>query len=191
MKEHHYRSVIKGATWRVWATMDTILLSWFFTGQIESALKIGAVEVFTKIFVYYVHERIWMKFDWWRTRTVQPDGTTVVTDQHHRSLIKGTSYRFFGTLDTIIIAFFVTGNYTKAFSIGFTEVFTKIGFYYLHERLWMKISWGLTKDTPVSVAAPVNAMAAEPGGPTSTPGHPLKVREETAYAIPPDTSKPL
>jgi uncharacterized membrane protein len=200
MKEHHYRSVIKGATWRVWATMDTILLAWLFTGQIESALKIGAVEVFTKIFVYYVHERLWMKFDWWRIRTVQPDGSTVVTDQHHRSLIKGASYRFFGTLDTIIIAFFVTGNYTKAFSIGVTEVFTKIGFYYLHERLWMKISWGLYKDTP-AVASPAlesAPVALSPvlsgvpaAGATSTPAHPLTVKEERVYAVPPDTNMPL
>jgi len=150
MKEHHYRSVIKGATWRVWATADTILLSWLFTGQISSALKIGAVEVLTKIFLYYLHERIWMKFNWLRVREIGPDGIPVTKDHHYRSVIKGTSYRFFGTLDTIIIAFFVTGKYSQAFSIGFTEVFTKIGFFYLHERLWQKIPFGLIQETPVA-----------------------------------------
>ena len=160
MKEHHYRSVVKGATWRVCASLDTILLSYIFTGQISSALKIGAVEVVTKILLFYTHERIWMKLDWLRTRQVQPDGTTVVTDNHYRSLIKGTSYRFFGTLDTILIALFVTGNYTKAFSIGFTEVFTKIGLFYLHERLWMRIPFGLVKDGPaVPAIAPVEQAA--------------------------------
>lgn len=60
MKEQHYRSVIKGMTWRVLGTLDTIFLSWLFTGSIETALKIGAIEVFTKIFLYYIHERIWI-----------------------------------------------------------------------------------------------------------------------------------
>ena len=149
MKEQHYRSVIKGATWRVCASLDTIMLSYIFTSQITSALKIGAVEVLTKILLFYVHERLWMRVDWLRTREVRADGTTVVTDNHYRSLIKGTSYRFFGTLDTIVIALFVTGNYTKAFSIGFTEVFTKIGLYYLHERLWHRIPFGLIKEEEV------------------------------------------
>lgn len=162
MKEHHYRSIIKGATWRVWATMDTILLSWFFTGHISSALKIGAVEVFTKIFLFYLHERIWMRFNWLRTREVQPDGTTIARDNHYRSLIKGTSYRFFGTLDTVVIALFITGNYGQAFSIGFAEVFTKIGFFYLHERLWHKIPFGLIKDEPVPQTA-ARVYVQEPG----------------------------
>ncbi|MEP7171414.1 MAG: DUF2061 domain-containing protein, partial [Bacteroidota bacterium] len=41
MKELHYRSVIKGMTWRVLGTRDTIVLSWLFTGSIKTALKIG------------------------------------------------------------------------------------------------------------------------------------------------------
>lgn len=162
MKEHHYRSVIKGATWRVWATMDTILLSWFFTGQISSALKIGAVEVFTKIFLFYVHDRIWMKFNWWRTREVRPDGTVIYVDNHYRSVIKGASYRFFGTLDTITIALFVTGRFTQAFSIGFAEVFTKIAFFYLHERIWYRIPFGIIKEEPAPEASVVYIQEPQP-----------------------------
>ena len=167
MKEHHYRSVIKGATWRVFATMDTIILSYIFTGQISAALKIGAVEVLTKILLFYVHERIWMRFNWWRTQQVLPDGSTVMIDNHYRSLIKGTSYRFFGTIDTMTIAFFVTGDYTKAFSIGFTEVFTKIFFFYLHERIWYRIQFGRVKEGEAA-PAPASTEKAAPS-PTSLP----------------------
>lgn len=149
MKEQHYRSVIKGTTWRFFATLDTVMLSWFFTGQISSALKIGAIEVITKIFLYYVHERMWMRVGWLRERQVRPDGSTVLADNHYRSVIKGASYRFFGTLDTIVIAIFITGNYTQAFSIGVTEVFTKIAFYYVHERIWQRIKFGTIPDTEV------------------------------------------
>ncbi len=139
MSEHHYRSAIKGTTWRIIGTLDTIFLSWLFTGDIHSALKIGGIEVFTKIFLFYVHERVWLNLKY--GRKFDHDGQ-YLKDRHHRSLIKGISWRFFGTIDTVIIAYFVTGDYTKAFSIGFTEVFTKVGLYYLHERVWHRVSLG-------------------------------------------------
>lgn len=142
MKEQHYRSVIKGITWRMIGTMDTIFLSWLFTGDISSALKIGGIEVFTKIFLFYLHERVWLKLKYGRTKVAEADGNVVYKDKHYRSVVKGISWRCFGTMDTITIAFFVTGDYTKAFSIGFTEVFTKVGLYYLHERVWQKIKFG-------------------------------------------------
>jgi uncharacterized membrane protein len=59
-----------------------------------------------------------------------------------RSFIKAVSWRTFGTLDTFIISFFVTGKVTIAGSIASIEVVTKILIYYLHERAWAKIPWG-------------------------------------------------
>lgn len=56
-----------------------------------------------------------------------------------KSLLKGITWRVIGTLDTIIIAFVVTGNGLKAVSIGGIEVFTKIILYYFHERLWNRL----------------------------------------------------
>lgn len=144
MKEKHYRSVVKGITWRIIGTLDTIFLSWLFTNDITSALKIGGIEVFTKIFLYYLHDRAWLKMNYGRTKVVNDDGTVIFMDKHHRSVVKGISWRFFGTMDTIIIASFITGNFTKAFSIGFTEVFSKVGLYYLHERAWYKIKFGMS-----------------------------------------------
>ena len=142
MNEQHYRSVIKGTTWRVVGTLDTILLSWLFTGQITTALKIGGIEVFTKIILFYLHERMWLRFNFARKRIDLGGGHFIRKDHHRRSLIKGMSWRIFGTLDTMLIAFLVTGNYGKAFAIGFTEVITKIFLYYLHERVWYKIKLG-------------------------------------------------
>ena len=43
-------------------------------------------------------------------------------------------------------AFCWTGDYTKALSIGFAEVFTKVGLYYLHERTWLRTKWGTHKE---------------------------------------------
>ncbi|HWI56211.1 MAG TPA: DUF2061 domain-containing protein [Bacillota bacterium] len=68
-----------------------------------------------------------------------------MADQHHRSLLKAISWRATGTVDTIVISFLITGRIKLAVSIGFVEVFTKIGLYYLHERLWNKIPLGRIK----------------------------------------------
>ncbi len=59
-----------------------------------------------------------------------------------RSLVKATSWRITGTVDTMIISYFVTGEMTFAVSIGLIELCTKMGLYYLHERIWNKINLG-------------------------------------------------
>lgn len=69
MADKHYRSVVKAISWRVTGTIDTILISWLITGQMTLALSIGFVELFTKIFLYYVHERIWNRLDFGRVKS--------------------------------------------------------------------------------------------------------------------------
>ena len=64
-------------------------------------------------------------------------------EQRHRSLIKAVSWRITGTLDTILISYLITGRLTMALSIGGVELFTKIGLYYIHERVWSRLPLGL------------------------------------------------
>jgi len=66
-------------------------------------------------------------------------------ETHYRSVVKAVSWRVTGTLDTMVVSFLVTGRLKLALSIGFVELFTKIGLYYLHERLWDKIRFGRVK----------------------------------------------
>jgi uncharacterized membrane protein len=74
-----------------------------------------------------------------------------MAENHYRSLIKAVSWRVTGTLDTILISFLITGKIKLAVSIGFIELFTKICLYYLHERLWNKISFGRMKEEEYSI----------------------------------------
>lgn len=60
-------------------------------------------------------------------------------DNHLFSLLKSISWRVIGTLDTMLIAYFVTGKLHMAVSIGFVEVFTKLTLFYLHERAWVLV----------------------------------------------------
>ena len=41
-------------------------------------------------------------------------------DSHIRSFVKGMSWRIVGTIDTIVISFFVTGTFSKA--LGFADL---------------------------------------------------------------------
>ena len=63
-------------------------------------------------------------------------------DSAIRSLAKAISWRVTGTIDTFIISWFITGQVLIASGIAFTEIMTKIVLFWLHERVWNKISWG-------------------------------------------------
>ena len=78
-------------------------------------------------------------------------------DPHYRSLLKAVSWRATGTLDTILVSFLLTGRIKLAFSIGCVEFFTKIGLYYVHERVWDRVPSGRKgprEDGPIRPSAP-------------------------------------
>ncbi len=61
MREKPYRSIVKAISWRAVGTVDTILIAWLVVGKLEFAVTIGGVELFTKMALYYLHERTWNK----------------------------------------------------------------------------------------------------------------------------------
>jgi uncharacterized membrane protein len=71
-----------------------------------------------------------------------------MADKHYRSLVKAVSWRLTGSVDTMIISFLITHQLKWALTIGGVEVFTKIGLFYVHERVWEKLSFGRIKEDP-------------------------------------------
>jgi len=63
-REGHGRSLAKAASWRIAATVDTFIISFLVTGKVSIAGTIAAVEVTTKIVIYYLHERVWAVIPW-------------------------------------------------------------------------------------------------------------------------------
>jgi adenylylsulfate kinase len=59
--EARARTIIKTISWRVTATLTTIAIALAITGRIDVALQIGVIEVFLKMLIYYLHERLWTK----------------------------------------------------------------------------------------------------------------------------------
>ena len=56
------RHLAKAVTWRILGTLDTMIIGWVVTGDPITGITIGSVEVATKLFLYYGHERAWYKF---------------------------------------------------------------------------------------------------------------------------------
>lgn len=73
MAEKHYRSLVKGVSWRITGSIDTMIISFLVTGKLKFAFAITSVEFFTKIFLYYLHERVWLKVPLGRVKEPPPD----------------------------------------------------------------------------------------------------------------------
>jgi len=60
-EDKHFKSILKSISWRMVGTIDTMVISYFVTGQLKMAISIGSIEVVTKVALYYFHERAWEK----------------------------------------------------------------------------------------------------------------------------------
>ncbi|SNS39751.1 DUF2061 domain-containing protein [Sphingopyxis indica] len=69
-------------------------------------------------------------------------------EAHSRSLLKAISWRVLGSIDTFLLSYLFTANVKAASAIASTEVLTKMLLYYLHERAWARVGWGLHKRKP-------------------------------------------
>ena len=134
MGKAYKRHIAKSITWRIVGTVDTILLSWFITGNPLTGLKIGLAEVITKMLLYYFHERVWFNVK---------AGVTKNGDSRKRHLAKTVTWRIVGTVDTMILAWIISGDPMVGLQVGAAEVVTKMVLYYLHERAWYQIDFGL------------------------------------------------
>ena len=78
-RETRLRSVLKAISWRCTGTLDTFCVSFVvltFTGitkgsklqAVQVSSGIAAVEVVTKVLLYYLHERAWMRIRIGRVR---------------------------------------------------------------------------------------------------------------------------
>ena len=56
------RHLFKTMTWRIIGPIDTMIITWIISGDPFLGLSIGGVEVFSKMLLYYLHERVWYKF---------------------------------------------------------------------------------------------------------------------------------
>ena len=109
------RHLLKSISWRIIGTIDTFLLVYILTGSISFGLGILFSDFFSKLLLYYFHERIWF--------------FSKIRNANKRHLVKTFSWRAVGSLTTLIVAWIVTGNPLTGFKIGFAETLTKMILY--------------------------------------------------------------
>jgi uncharacterized membrane protein len=68
--ETHLRTVMKAVTWRTVAFFITSVIVWIATGRWEFAATIGLADTAIKLFVYYAHERLWLKVPFGKRKEV-------------------------------------------------------------------------------------------------------------------------
>ena len=66
MSESRKRSVMKAVSWRITATLTTIIIVFLFTRNVAVSLAIGVIEGIAKVLWYYMHERLWERILWGR-----------------------------------------------------------------------------------------------------------------------------
>lgn len=134
--DSHKRHALKAVTWRIIGTLDTMMLAWIISGNPLMGVKIGFAEVLTKMLLYYLHERVWFKIN------ITKDG--ILRESRMRHLFKTVTWRAVGTIDTMLISWIISGNPLLGVKIGVAELLTKMVLYYLHERAWYRINFGLS-----------------------------------------------
>jgi uncharacterized membrane protein len=63
-------------------------------------------------------------------------------ESKRRSFTKSLTWRVFALLITIFISFAILRSWETSLIIAVASNFLKTVFYYIHERLWARISWG-------------------------------------------------
>ena len=113
----------------------------FFHGDedaTEKATGIALSESALKMLFYYFHERVWYKINF-RIKIIS----------RKRHIAKTLTWRVIASLTTLLITLFVFKDSEhvaeKASAVMVAEIFTKMLIYYLHERAWYKIDFGINR----------------------------------------------
>ena len=83
----------------------------------------------TKLILYYLHERFWFNSN--------------LTNSKIRHLVKPFTWRAIGTLDTLIISSLLFDDFFMGAQLASLETLTKLVLYYLHDKIWYKLKFGL------------------------------------------------
>jgi len=68
MRESHTRSWVKSISWRVIAFLVTFVAVYAITKKATLSLEVAVIANGVKIILYYLHERVWDRTHWGRTK---------------------------------------------------------------------------------------------------------------------------
>ena len=132
MIEKHSRSMIKSIIWRIMGILILAGITFFFTGSWVVSILIAITHHTAFIFIYYFHERVWLKSK---------------IGGKKRYLMKMFTYEIvLGNLVLGTISYIFTGSWTAVTLITLVYIGNKLWIYLLYEYVWNKIKWGRVSD---------------------------------------------
>lgn len=135
IRETHARTITKAIIYRILSVIAIMLITLAFGGTIEQAMSVGAVVIVLGTTIYYIHDRIWVRTNWYRSLEGK--------DNHWRSILKTIIYRLVTMTAAFFIATFILGSSGGA-ATGFAiaQAVTNMTLFYIVERVFNSINWG-------------------------------------------------
>jgi adenylylsulfate kinase len=66
--ESNTRSIAKAVSYRVLGSLSTAMIVFVFSGNLRVSAGVGFLDMFVKIALYYLHERLWNHISYGRQR---------------------------------------------------------------------------------------------------------------------------
>lgn len=127
----HIRSMTKSIIWRLLGIAILAVITYIFTCSWIQTGLITFLHHFAFVFIYYLHERLWLKINW---------------SERKKRWVRPITYEvILGHLVLGFISFIVTGVWPKATLITITYIENKLWIYVVYDWLWDKNSWGKNK----------------------------------------------
>lgn len=134
MKETHSRTLCKTVVYRILSVVAIILLSLAFgaSDAVAGVLGLGAVVLGTV--AYYIHDRVWLRFNWL---------TSDNSESRWRSLIKSITYRLIAMGIAFALAkMFLTSNTSTAAVFTVVQMAINFVLFFAVERVFNLLAWG-------------------------------------------------
>lgn len=130
MEERRIRSMVKSIVWRLLGIIVLALITYIFTKSWITSGLITFFHHFSFVFIYYFHERIWLRITnkrilKWK-RWIRPIIYEIVL----------------GHLVLGIISLIFTQSWLKVTLITVLYIENKLWMYVVYDWLWGKVKWG-------------------------------------------------
>ena len=132
-KEIHSRSALKSFIWRIVGVVILATITYAYTRQWIQTSIITILHHGIFLFVFYAHERLWLKI---------LSGYTI-TKPWRIAVVKMFTYETLcGNIILGTITYCVTGSWKQMTAITLTYIGIKHFVYIWNEFIWRKIKWG-------------------------------------------------
>ena len=128
-KEARRRSVGRSVLWRIMGILLLALITYLVTNNWITTSLVTVLHHGVFIFVYYLHERFWLKVGWLRDSRLKPFMRVITYEVVLGNVILG------------IITLALTGSLQQMSLITFIYISNKYWMFYAYDWGWNRIKW--------------------------------------------------